>query len=668
MKTICVIQARMGSTRLSGKVLTDLGGYPVLAWVVRACKAATGIDKVVVATTTNEEDQKIVEWCEANSTTCIRGSETDVLSRFVDVQTATQADVLLRVTGDEPFVDPQVISAVVRLRKEKNAGYCSNIHPRSYPDGLDVECFTSGVLAEASQDAKRPIDRDTVTYWMYRNGYRLARANVTNPLPNMAKERWVLDTAQDLEFCKAIAERWPWDKGPPTQYDILGILDKEPDLRKLNAGHIMNERFYEALSEEKLEPREYPLSKLLLQNAEVSIPLGAQTFSKSKLQFPEKHPLFVTHGEGAYIYDVDGHEYVDLVSALLPNILGYCDSDVDYAVREQIDRGASLSLSTDLEQRLAAKLNQHIPCAEMVRFGKTGTDVTSAAVRLARAHTGREDIVRCHGNYHGWADWAVPKDKMRNLGVPDVGKTWDESKEDVIKTLEMGTEIIAGIIIEADQDQDFLRELRLKCSQTGTVLIFDEVITGFRWSMGGAQLVHGVTPDLACFGKAMGNGYSISALVGRRDIMQLMEKVCFSGTFFGETIGFAAALATIDKIEREDVISHIRHCEKMLYAHVKMMLYGRKLNDHIQIQDGPLCRLTFKDNDIKALFMQEMAQQGVLIIATHNFTYSHKMPELNRIVNAYAKALDQIKDALDKGDIKARIGDSSISPTVRESG
>ncbi len=231
----------------------DLAGHPVLEWCVRACRAAVGVDEVWVATTQNPEDQKIVEWCDNNIVRCLRGPSEDVLARYCMVAEASGGDIFLRVTGDEPFIDPAVISAVVRLQKDSGADYTSNIHPRSFPDGLDVECFTRKALEMANKEATRAIDRDCVTTWMVRHKDRISREAVYCPLPDLENERWVLDTPQDYNLCQALAHTLWWEHGPPSMFDILKILDENPRLRKLNAGAICNERYFEALDKEPEE-------------------------------------------------------------------------------------------------------------------------------------------------------------------------------------------------------------------------------------------------------------------------------------------------------------------------------------------------------------------------------------------------------------------------------
>src|SRR5882672_9330844 len=682
MKTVAIIQARMGSTRLPGKVLMPLGHGLVLEWAICAALAAPGVDEVWVATSMLPADDAIVDLCRALRINFFRGSETDVLSRFKDCADAAGATIVLRLTGDCPFLDPQVIGMVARMIKQDGIDYCSNVSPRTYPDGLDVEAFTYGALEMAEREATRPIDRDCVTTFIARNRDRFRAEAVINPIPGMAGERWVLDTKADYDFCNAVAAQW--DGGPgrsPGMLDILGILDKRPALREINKHHPMNERYFEALAEEPVYRRSYERSQEALALARETIPLGAQTFSKSHLQFPQPSPLFLSHGDGAEVFDIDGNAYVDLVSALLPTILGYRDSDVDQAIRRQLASGISFSLATRLEQELAAELVRLIPCAEMVRFGKTGTDATTAAIRLARAHTGRDRVLIC-GGYHGWADWSTE----RNLGVPSDVRSlttrvpWDTDIDDLTRLF--GKAGFAACIVEPESNPEYLKKLKTLCFTMGTVLIFDEVITGFRFDLGGAQKLFGVTPDLATFGKSMANGMPISAIVGRREIMKRFEppdNIFYSGTFFGETLSIAAALATIRKLEREDILPKIHRTGALLYHEVNKRIDRHQLGIKVLKEEpwavpAPIAlsghdsfiRLRFRDDKIAALFRREMIATGTLIIASHNLSAAHGPNEIKRILASYDHALGIIRIAIDKNDVEQRLGGAKVAPMIRQ--
>jgi len=634
MSVTAVIIARMGSTRLPGKVLMPLLGRPVLDWVHHAIRETPGIDNVIVATTILPADNVIEQWCRRQGVACFRGSQNDVLARVAGaVREVAGTTVVVRVTADCPFLDPEVIGAVVRLRTMTGCSYASNISPRTWPDGLDVEAFTIEALFAAEAEAWRPIDRECVTTWIERNRSRFPAETVICPLPGLHTERWVLDTERDYDFCQRIAAQAGL---APSYLAILRALDRHPELREINGHHPCNERYHETIAEEPLFPRWYYRSQDLFEKASRLIPLGAQTFSKSHVQFRQPSPLFLSHGTGGLVCDIDGNEYVDLVSALLPNVLGYRDPDVDVAIRRQLASGISFSLATELEAQLATTLTRLIPCAEMVRFGKNGTDVTTAAVRLARAFTGRDQVLVC-GGYHGWNDWSIAGTD-RDLGVP--GTVKDLTTRVPFGEMPRKPIEYAAIVVEPEADPAYLHALRDYCNATGALLIFDEVITGFRFDLGGAQKRYGITPDLATFGKAMANGMPLSALVGHADIMRRLEPpnpcVFFSGTFGGETLSLAAAIATIDKLERCKVIDHLYDVGAQLYVHAVQLLGINGLEELISFDgEPPLIRLKFRDQDVAAMFRREMISSGTLIIGSHNVCYAHGPHEVERVYKSY---------------------------------
>lgn len=663
MKTLAIAQARMGSTRVPGKVMRDLNGKPVLAWAIDAIRKASLVNRVCLATSTSPADDVIEAYCKENQIEYFRGSETDVLDRYYHCAKQYHADIVLRFTCDCTFLDAGVINEVIKLREMTNADYASNCYPPTYPDGLDTECFTFAALEAAWREATSPVDRDCLTQFIVRHRNRFKVVNLTCPLPGLDKERWVLDTEKDWEFCKQVADKL--GRASFVYTDIINLLDKNPHIRSINHEGIRNERFYEALATERLPTRTFTESARVFKRAIQTIPTGSQTYSKSHIQFPKGHsPLYAAYGDGAYIFDVDGNRYVDLVNAICPVILGYGDPDVNEAIRRQLDNGISFSLSTELESELSELLCKHIPCAEMVKLGKSGTDVTTAAIRLARSYTGRDHVLI--GGYHGWADWSVACTN-RKSGIPgDVG--WlshrlEWGKKD-LRIMDRGVfpEHIAAVIVEPNEDPEYLKWLREYCTKHGIVLVFDEIITGFRYDIGGAQKLFGVTPDLATFGKSMANGMPISALVGKRNIMEKMNSpdVFYSGTFFGETLSIAAAIATIKKIERENVIAHLWRMGEYLEQHIYRLLVKHGLSTVIH-QSGlaPNTKLIFSDaslegttkDQIRTLFMQEMTQQGILIIASNIMSYAHKQPEMDRIFKAYDETFALIAAALANGEL-----------------
>lgn len=397
----------------------------------------------------------------------------------------------------------------------------------------------------------------------------------------------------------------------------------------------------------------YAHSEELLERALRSIPLGSQTFSKSKTQYPVGvSPFFIRRGKGSHVWDVDGNEYIDFVNSLAAITLGYCDPDVDAAVRNQLDDGVTFSLPHPLEIEVAERLVNLVPCAEKVRFGKNGSDATSGAIRIARAFTNRDHVAVC--GYHGWQDWYIGT-TARNLGVPKATQgfshTWLYNEiESLDKLFQDYPDQIAAVILEPmnviEPLPGFLQSVKELAHKHGALLIFDETITGFRYAIGGAQQHFGVTPDLATFGKGLANGYPLSAVAGRADVMRLMEEVFFSFTFGGETLSLAAALATMKKLECEPVIKTLYHQGNKILDKLDSLIKEGNAGDFLSLAGNPTWSfLLIKDVgnysqwEIKTLLLQEMFARGILTIGTHNMSFSHSDADLEQLFAAYDEVI-----------------------------
>lgn len=401
----------------------------------------------------------------------------------------------------------------------------------------------------------------------------------------------------------------------------------------------------------------------MLARAERVIPLGSQTFSKSRTQYPfGVSPYFVTRAKGSRVWDVDGNEYLDLINALCSITLGHCDPDVTAAVQAQLELGTIFSLGTELEIQVAEKMVEMIPCAEKVRFGKNGSDATSGAIRVARAFTGRDRIAVC--GYHGWQDWYIGS-TTRHLGVPGAVRalthTWTYNDPETLKSLfKAHPGEFAAVILEpmnvAYPKPGFLAEVQELCRKDGALLVFDETITGFRYAAGGAQELFGVTPDLATFGKGLANGYPLSAVAGRADIMKLMEEIFFSFTFGGETLSLAAALASMAKLQSHPVISTLHAQGSKLLASVGEIIDRHGLGEVLGLAGHPSWSfLTFQNTgsctmwEVKTLFMQEAFKRGLLTFGTHNISFAHSDADLDKISQAYDEIFGVIKAGLEDG-------------------
>ena len=677
---VAIIQARMNSSRLPGKVLADLAGRPLLWHVVERVQRAQTVQRVMVATSTNPADDTIADFCRMHEISLYRGSETDVLDRYYQAAQGCGAQTIVRITGDCPLIDGAIIDAVVRKLFQTGADYATNTLYSTYPDGLDAEAFSFAALETAWHDARLPAEREHVTPY-FRTSGRFRIANVsTNNAVHAWQMRWSVDENRDLDFARAIFARF--DQRCFAYEDILELLRQAPELAELNRGVIRNEGYYKSLLDEPPQPvqrRKLQRSYQLKDKAERLIPSCTQTFSKGPSQFVQGvAPVFLERGSGCYVWDVDGNEYIDYPMALGPVILGHDYPAVSEAVSRQLHDGISFSLPHPLEVEVAELLSQIIPCAEMARFGKNGSDVTSAAVRVARAYTGR-DVIACCG-YHGWQDWYIGT-TTRSRGVPraiqSLTQTFAYNDIDSLKQIfaqhrgQVAAVIMEPIGVESPRD-GFLQAAQDLARREGALLIFDEVVTGFRVALGGAQQYFGVTPDLACFGKAMGNGWPISTIVGRRDVMKLFDEVFFSFTFGGETLSLTAAKATIEVMRQEPVIGHLWE-------------QGRKLQDGFNvlarllgIERNAVCAglaphtvTLFRTDDgqesllLKSLFAQECLKRGVLFSGVQNISFSHSAGDIDMTLRVFRTALEILAQAIRAGDMRERLEGEPVQPVFR---
>jgi glutamate-1-semialdehyde 2,1-aminomutase len=423
----------------------------------------------------------------------------------------------------------------------------------------------------------------------------------------------------------------------------------------------------------------YRKSEEFLERAERSIPLGSQTFSKSKVQYPwGVSPYFIARGAGSRVWDIDGNEYVDFVNSLLAITLGHGDPDVTEAVKAQLEDGTIFSLAHPLETEVAERIIDMAPCAEMVRFGKNGSDSTAGAIRLARAYTKRDRVAVC--GYHGWQDWYIGS-TTRHLGVPRTVRDLTHSfAYNDLASLEAlfatHRDEFAAVILEpmnvVEPAPGFLEGLKELTHRHGALLVFDETITGFRFANGGAQEVFGVTPDLATYGKGLANGYPLSAIAGRAEIMRLMEEIFFSFTMGGETLSLAAAKATLDKLKREPVLKTIAARGQTVVEGAAAIVAEHRLGDFLSLGGRPCWSFVLiKDTpdysayEIRTLFLQEMLARGVLTLGSHNMSYAHTEADVARLLSAYREVMPILGDAVRNRALKQLLRCEPLQPLFK---
>lgn len=424
---------------------------------------------------------------------------------------------------------------------------------------------------------------------------------------------------------------------------------------------------------------DYPViekSQELYYRALGLIPSVTQTLAKGPSQYVDGvAPKYLLKGKGAHVWDVDGNEYIDYNMGIGPLVLGYSYPIVDEAIKRQLEDGITFSLMHPLEVEVAELIREVIPNAEAVRFSKTGADVTSAAIRLARAYTGKDKILCC--GYHGWHDWYISV-TSRNRGIPQAiqNLSYTFNYNDIDSLKKSIDENTAGVILEPvvfeEPKNNFLHDLADMCNRKGIVLIFDEMWTGFRMENGGAQEYFGIVPDLAAYSKAVANGMPLSVLTGKKEIMQLAENdIFFYTTFGGEALSLAAAKATIKEI----VQKHVPVC---LNDKGRLLREGyNKLSDELGLSCTRCIGYNFRSMVtfnhptidpllLKSLMQQEMIKRGILWAGFHNMCYSHSDEDINYTLQAYSEVLTILKEAVKTNKVAEMLKGKPVQPVFRK--
>jgi glutamate-1-semialdehyde aminotransferase len=420
-------------------------------------------------------------------------------------------------------------------------------------------------------------------------------------------------------------------------------------------------------------------SQRLLAQAADLIPAYTQTLAKGPTQHVQGiAPAYLRRGEGCRVWDVDGNEFIDYTMGVGPLSLGYAYPAVDAAIQRQLADGITFSLMHPLEVTLAQRLRGLLPNAEMVRYAKTGAEATSAAVRLARAYTGRDKVLCC--GYHGWHDWYISV-LGRGAGVPpavqDLVHTFAYNDPASLRTAidrDTACIILEPMTFEPPKD-GFLQEVQDICRQHGAVLVFDEMWTGFRLALGGAQTYFGVVPDLACYSKAIANGMPLAVLAGRAEVMRLLDhEVFFFSTFGGEALSLAAALATLEVMEAHDVPAFLARQGATLQEGYNQLAAELGLGRITRCVGHPSRTLVTFDGEagdpllLKSFVQQELLRCGVLWSGFHNVSFSHDDAAIDATLAAYGEVLALLRDALAGSGVADHLRGQPVQPVFRRTG
>ncbi len=430
-------------------------------------------------------------------------------------------------------------------------------------------------------------------------------------------------------------------------------------------------------------------SRELRRRAHELIPGGAHTYAKGDDQFPEKAPGFITRGEGCHVWDADGNEYIEYGMGLRSVTLGHAFAPVVQAVARQLSLGGNFTRPTPIEVECAEKVRAVIEAAEQVKFAKDGSTVITAATKLARAHTGRDMVTYCSDHpFFSYNDWFIGNTQMSaGIPAPYRGLTATfryNDMESLRAVFDQYPGRIACVLLEPEREEPprdgFLGKARELAHRNGALLVFDEMITGFRWHLGGAQAVYGVRPDLAGFGKGLANGFAVSALVGRREIMQLggwehdRDRVFLLSTTHGaEAHGLAAASATMEFYQREDVIGVLHRQGERLRQGCDDAAAALGISDYFSVV-GRSCNLIYvtrdalgkRSQEFRTLFMQELIKRGVLG-PSFVVSYSHSDADIDFTIEAVRGALMVYRRGLEDG-VQSVLEGRSVLPVDRRRG
>tara|TARA_R110000868_G_scaffold45808_5_gene151687 strand:- start:34472 stop:36499 length:2028 start_codon:yes stop_codon:yes gene_type:complete len=645
MKTVAIVQARMGSTRLPNKVMKLVAGLPMIEVLLKRLSHAKEIDQIVVATSVEERNLPLVEHVAKLGFHCEQGSERDVMQRYLQAARASSADVIVRITGDCPLVDPVLVDEVVREFKAAKVDYFSNAVPPSYPDGLDIEVFTLKALEQAASETTEAFDREHVTPYLRESGRFITGS--TAFVEDLSDWRWTVDEPADLEVIRRV-----FDHFAPDQHfnwlQVKALQQSRPELFAANQNLIRNEGATMGTGQK------------LWKRAKQVIPGGNMLLSKRAEMFlPDLWPAYFSKAKGCTVWDMDGNAFTDMcIMGIGTNTLGYGHAEVDDAVRGTIDSGNMSTFNCPEEVWLAEKLIELHPWADMVRFARSGGEANAVAIRIARAATGKDKVAVC--GYHGWHDWYLSANlgDDENLaghllpglepnGVPAnlKGTVFPfnynnyAELEALVSRHDIGV-IKMEVVRNMGPEDNFLHKVRKLATDRGIVLIFDECTSGFRQTFGGLHKMYGVEPDMAMFGKALGNGYAITATIGRREVMEAAQSTFISSTFWTERIGPTAALKTLEVMERERSWDTITETGLAIRAGWQTMADRHQLQvDHWGLP--ALTGFSFKSPSAlhyKTLITQEMLAKGYLA-SNAVYVCTEHTPA---VVDAYFEALDPV--------------------------
>jgi glutamate-1-semialdehyde 2,1-aminomutase len=673
LNIVAIVQARCNSLRFPNKILKRISGTPMIILQYRRIKRSKIINNVIIATSSHPTNKKLVELLQSEKINYFIGSHANVLKRYYETAKIFKADVVIRLTGDCPLVDPDLIDQVIKKFLEKKVDFASNVITPTYPDGLDIEIFNMKTLIKTFRYAKSKYDLEHVTSFML-HIKDIKILSIKSNL-NASSLRWCVDEVEDFKIINAIFNHFK-----PNIYfnwkSVYKLVNKFP------------KKFQSNKTIERNQGASMTITQKLWKRAKQIIPGGNMLLSKRpELFLPNIWPAYYKKAKDCFIWDLDGKKYTDVsLMGVGSNSLGYANIEIDKAVTKAISNSNMSTLNCREEVDLCEKLLDMHQWADMAKLGRTGGETSAMCVRIARAASGKEKIAFC--GYHGWHDWYLSaniKDKnnlkthlmtgleakgvpnsLLNTAFPFTYNRFDELEE-IVKKHDIGA-IKMEVSRNFKPEDDFLKKIRKLCDRKNIILIFDECSSGFRQNFGGLHLHKdfGVIPDMAWFGKAMGNGYGITAIIGKKKVMDYVQDIFMSSTFWTERSGPVAALKTLEIMERTKSWEVITKKGIQIQNNWKKIAQSNNLK--INISGLPALstfNLTSKDwLKYKTYITQEMIKKNFL--ASNAFFVSTK--HTDKILITYFDLLNDIFHNIEKFEKNNSSVDEKLETTVCQSG
>lgn len=635
----------MGSMRFPNKVMRPICGAPLIGLLLKRLSKALRIDLIVLATSEDARNDSLARYVDELGYAVFRGSENDVLDRYYCAAKTYEADVVVRITGDCPLIDPAVVDDVVSAFLSSGVDYASNVAPPTFPNGLDTEVFSFEALETAWYQAKASREREHVTPFI-RESSQFSHQNF-GIATDESNERWTVDEPADFEVVAKVFEHFHprYDFG---WREILALRVEHPQWFAANRHLARNEGAWLGSGGK------------LWKRAKRVIPGGNMlVFKRPEMHLPNHWPTYFSTAKGCQVWDLDGREYVDMsIMSMGTNILGYGHPEVDAAVAGAINAGTMCTFNCPEEVYLAERLIEIHPWAQMVRLARSGGEADAMAICIARAASGRQKVAVC--GYDGRHDWypgsnAGDERGLANYSLPGLetkgaSANWDGSVipfpyngflqlQDLVREQEIGV-IKVEVARNTGPEEGFLQDVRNLATKRGIVLIFDERESGFRQTFGGLHKLYGVEPDMAMFGKAMGNGYAITAVIGKREVMQAAPSTFISSTFWSERIGPTAALKTLEVMERERSWESITRTGRHIGERWQVLAKKYELPLHVTGLSA-LISFNFPVADMlkyKTLITQEMLKSNLLAATSVYVCTAHNQS----VVDQYFTALEPL--------------------------